>query len=52
MIIQAKAVQLVEKSSGNVLKTFKTDCADFFNISETAIRKRLKKETQFEFEYS
>lgn len=38
-------------SSGNVLKIFKTqtDCADFFNISETAIRKRLKKETQFEF---
>lgn len=48
---KAKAVQLVEMSSGNVLKIFKTqtDCADFFNISETAIRKRLKKETQFEF---
>ena len=42
---KAKAVQLVEMSSGNVLKTFKTqtDCADFFHISETAIRKRLKK---------
>jgi hypothetical protein len=39
-------------SSGNILKTFKTqtNCADFFNISETAIRLRLKKETQFEFE--
>ena len=44
---KAKAVQLVEMSSGNVLKTFKTqtDCGDFFNISETAIRKRLKNET-------
>ena len=49
---KAKVVQLVEMSSGNVLKTFKTqtDCGDFFNISETAIRKRLKNETQFEFE--
>lgn len=37
---KAKAVQLVEMSSGNVLKAFKTqtDCAYFFNISETAIR--------------
>ena len=36
---KAKAVQLVEMSSSNVLKTFKTqtDCADFFNIPETAI---------------
>ena len=44
---KAKAVQLVEMSSGNVLKTFKTqtDCADFFNISETAIRKRLKNDS-------
>lgn len=49
----AKPVQLVEKSrSNNVLKTFKTqtDCADFFKISETAIRKRLKNETEFEYE--
>lgn len=49
---KAKAVQLVEMSNGNALKTFKTqtDCADFFNVSETAIRKRLKKETQFELD--
>ena len=50
---KAKAVQLVEVSSGNILNTFKTqtDCADFINISEAAIRKRLKKkETQVELD--
>jgi len=47
-----KGVQLVEVSEGNILNTFltQTDCAKFFNISEAAVRKRLKKETQFEFE--
>ena len=51
---KAKAVQLVEVSSGNILNTFKTqtDCADFINISEAAIRKRLKKKRNSSYHYN
>jgi hypothetical protein len=49
-----KTVQLLEESTGKLINTFKTQssCAEFFNISEAGIRKRLKSKTIFYYEGS
>ena len=49
-----KTVELIEESTGKVIKTFITqsDCAEFFNISEAGIRKRIKNKTIFYYEGS
>ena len=49
-----KAVQLLEEYTGKIINTFRTqsDCAEFFNISEAGIRKRLQNKTIFYYEGS
>lgn len=47
-----KTVQLLEESTDKIINTFRTqtDCAEFFNISEAGIRKRLRNKTIFYYE--
>lgn len=49
-----KTVELIEESTGKLINSFRTQtcCAEFFNISEAGIRKRIKNKTIFYYEGS